>query len=102
MKYKIKKEYKGEEFWTYPEAPPGYKTARTCENCGKGHIASSGPHEVKRVCDEVTEYVHLYDTGIPGVYSRQAFYTPAFMTCDEHKFQYELEEEEKEILEEKK
>lgn len=102
MKYKIKKEYKGEEFWTIPKAPSGYRTTRavrTCKSCGKCSVASSGPDGVKLLCNEVTEYVGLYDTGLPSVYSRQPFYTFALMTCDEHKFQHEIEKEEKEILE---
>lgn len=93
MKYKIHEKYVGDAFWTKPDAPPGYKTARTCNNCGKMSIASTYP-DMKYLCNEVTEYTMLYDTGVPGIYSRQPFYTDPKGACDEHKFQHEMEEEE--------
>lgn len=94
MKYKIHDKYKGDEFWTRPKAPKGYRTSRNCGNCGKAHVASSGPFGVKIVCDEVTEYTWVDDkTGYPGTYSKQSFGTPASMTCDEHKFRREMEVE---------
>jgi hypothetical protein len=94
MKYKIHEKYEGEEFWTRSEAPQGYRNARTCDNCGKMSIASMGPDGIKMLCNEVTEYTGLYDTGVPRIYSRQAFYTDPKGTCDEHKFKHEMEEEE--------
>ena len=100
MKYKIHEKYEGEAFWTFPKAPKGYRTARNCGNCGKMHIASSGPCGIKMVCDEVTEYVGLYDSGFPTVYSRQPFDTPKTMTCDKHKFRHEMEKEAEKATEE--
>lgn len=96
MEYQIHKKYEGKEFWVYPKAPKGYRKARNCANCGKMHVASSGPSGVKMVCDVVTEYQKVYDTGIPGCYSRQPFDTPKTMTCDEHKFPHEMKKEEQE------
>jgi hypothetical protein len=95
MKYKIHPKYEGEKFWTQPEPPKGFRTARTCENCGKMSISSTGPKGVTMVCNEVTEYQGVWeDTNIPRVYSRQAFYAYAGTVCDEHKFEYEMEKEE--------
>ena len=93
MKYKIHEKYEGEAFWTQPDPPPGYRRVRNCGNCGKMSIASTYP-EMKLLCEEVTEFIFLYDNGIPGGYSRQAFYGHESMTCDEHKFSREMEDEE--------
>ena len=92
MKYKIHDKYEGKEFWTRPEAPKGFCTTRNCDNCAKSEIVSTGP--LKVVCNEVTEYTGLWDTGIPRGYSRQPFYVHARTTCDEHKFEHEMEDEE--------
>ena len=98
MKYKIKKQYSYKDgFWTHPDPPAGYTTARTCYNCGKMDIASTGPGGMKIICNEVTEYTGVWeDTGIPRGYARQAFYTFQEMTCDEHKFIREMEGEDNE------
>lgn len=94
MEYKIRDKYEGKEFWTFPKAPKGYRTSRNCGNCGKKHVASSGPCGAKLVCDEVTEYQGVWDTGIPYGYSRQPFDTPKIMTCDKHKFSHEMKDKE--------
>lgn len=94
MKYKIHEKYEGEAFWTRPDPPPGYKRVRNCGNCGKMSIATTYP-ETKLLCEEVTEFQGVYEeTGIPRGYSRQPFYGHDTMTCDEHKFRHEMEDEE--------
>lgn len=90
MRYKIHAKYEGEEFWTYPEAPKGYCVARRCDNCAKHAVMSTGP--LKMVCNEVTEYQGVRDNGTTLSYSRQAFYTPPDNTCDEHRFEHEMDE----------
>ena len=93
MKYKIHERYEAADFWSKPKAPSGYRRTRNCRNCGKMSVAASGPSGLTMVCNEVTEYTGIWDTGVPRGYSRQPFYGHESMTCDEHKFQHEMEGE---------
>ena len=93
MKYKTHEKYEGREFWSSSPAPEGYRRARTCENCAKCAMVSSAP-PASFVCNEVTEYTGVWDTGVPRGYSRQPFYTAPNSTCDVHKFEWEMEEAE--------
>jgi hypothetical protein len=95
MKYKIHELYKGAEFWTSAKMPESFRNARNCGNCAKSSIASTGPDGIKMVCNEVNEYTGLWETGIPRGYSRQPSYVYPNTTCDEHKFQHELDTENK-------
>lgn len=93
MEYKIHEKYEGADFWTSAEMPKGFRNVRNCKNCGKSSIAASGPDGITLVCNEVTEYQGVWDTGVPHGYSRQPSDVFESTTCDEHKYRHEMEDE---------
>ena len=94
MKYKIHEKYESDLFWTAAKLPDGFEKARNCGNCAKSAIMAIDSCGKRMVCNEVTEYTGLWETGVPRGYSRQPSYVYDDTVCPKHKFEHEMVVEE--------